>query len=486
MLVVRVAELRFMKILFSRFVLMAAVLLMSSGIMSCSDDEEVKTPEVEEELADYTVMLYGVGGGDLDDFLDYNLDQVEGYGYTEKVNFTAKVKYSAVEQDKEGKQGTRLLMMTPQGMLNEKVAESDFRMDNPQNLADFILSSRERFPAKKYILIMWNHGLEFSIYDQPAKDSYVAANPTRALLFDDNVQEYGDDAAISLFELEEALKLTGEKLDLLYWDVCTMNMIENVYQLRDHVDYILGAEHVTPDCGGNYTALMYSLDNNQEILPAMREYVGQAVKTWKNTYNDYISYDLTLMDVAYVEEVVQCVKLCADELIEIRDSYEPGSQDDLFFHYLLGTSDERASWFYSPGGVVYFPYNVDDYPAMVVDMFYLFRRMGEALVNGTLSAYTTKLDFALQQFLPVTESVATPDWVDRISLGIYFDESKYFNQEIDGYEVNTVSKLYKMLDFEKVVGWSRFIEKNTYRKIKETYDEDLGYSYEEILEEDVD
>lgn len=474
-----------MKILFSRFVLMAAAVLMSLGIISCSDDEEVKTPQAEEVLADYTVMLYGVGGGNLDEFLDYNLDQAAGYGYTEKVNFTAKVKYSASEQEKEGKEGTRLLMMTSQGMHNEKVAERDFRMDNPQNLADFILSSRERFPAKKYILILWNHGLEFSIYDQPVKDSYVTANPARALVFDDNVEEDGDDAAISIFELEEALKLTGEKLDLLYWDVCTMNMIEHVYQLRNHVDYILGSEHVTPDCGGNYTALMHSLDTNSELLPAMQKYVEQAVRTWKNIYDDCVSYDLTLMDVGYVEEVVQCVKLCADELIKIRDSYEPGSQEDLYYHYLLGTSEEKATWFHSPGGVIYFPYNVDEYPAMVVDLFYLFRGMGEGLVDGTLSAYSTKLALALQQFLPVTESVATPDWVDRISLGIYFDEGQYFNQEIDGYDVNTVSKLYKMLDFEKVVGWSRFIEKNTYRKIKETYDEDLGYSYEEIFEENV-
>lgn len=465
-----------------------SVVMMGPVVSSCSDDEEdVKNPLTEEGLSEYTVMLYGVGGGDLDTFLIYNLNQVQAYGYTDKVNFTGMVKYSANKQDEAGKAGTRLLTMTPEGMHSEKVAESNFRMDDPQNLADFIVSSRERFPAKKYVLVLWNHGLEFSIYDQPVKDSYVAAKQTRALLFDDNVEEDGDDAALSIFELEEALERTGEKLDLLYWDVCNMNMIEHVYQLRDCVDYILGAEHLTPGYGGNYAALIHCLANNPDLVPAVQAYANQAKKTWLNMLGTGFPYDLTLVDVQYVEEVVRWVKVCVDELIRMRDANTPGSQEDLSFYYRLGTSDDEATWFYSPGGFIYFPYNMDEYPATVVDLFYLFREMGDGLYNGILSAYATKLDIELQKLLPVTICIGTPDWVDRVSLGLYFDEGKHFVEEIDGYGVNTISKLYKMLDFDQVVGWSRFIETNTYRKIREVLDEDGNIIYDEndfpLLEE---
>ncbi len=461
---------------FSAFVV--SVVMMGSVAVSCSDDDDDMPPPIKEELSEYTVMLYGVGGGDLDTFLVYNLDQVQAYGYTDKVNFTGKVKYSADKQKEAGKEGTRLVTMTPGGMHSEKVAESDFRMDDPQNLADFIISSRERFPAKKYVLVLWNHGLEFSIYDQPVKNHYTASEHTRAVLFDDNVEEDGDDAALSIFELEEALKRTGEKLDLLYWDVCVMNMIEHIYQLRDCVDYILGAEHLTPSYGGNYAALVHSLANNTDLIPAIQEYTVQAKKTWLNMLGTADPYDLTLVNLQHVEEVVQCVKVCVDELIRMRDSYKPGTQEELYYHYRLGTYDDRATWFYSPGGFLYFPYNVDEYPATVVDLFYLFREMGDGLYSGTLSAYATKLDIELQKLLPVTMCIGTPDWVDRISLGLYFDEGKYFTEERDGYEVNSISKLYKMLDFDKVVGWSRFIETNSYRKVKEVLDEDGNPIYD--------
>lgn len=466
---------------------MAAAMVVGTVMVSCSDDDDdVKIKE--EKMADYTVMMYGVGGGNLDLYMLYNLNQVQGYGYSEKVNFTAQVKFSANEQTGEGMDGTRLMAMTPEGMSNERVAGQEFRMDDPQNLADFITGSRERFPAKKYVLVLWNHGMEFSLYDQPVNESYEAADSTRALLFDDNVKEYNDDASLSIFELEEALARAGEKIDLLYWDVCNMNMIEHIYQLRNHVDYILGAEHLTPGYGGNYAALMHCLRNEPELLPAMRQYVSYMGDFWMTMLGDSEPYDLTLVDVKYAEEVVQCVKRCADELIAIRDRNEYGSQEDLLFHYLMGTSNTDATWFYSPGGSLYFPYNEDEYPATVVDMFYLFREIGDILCEGTLSAYSTNLEFLLQDFLPVTVSSGTPSWVARISLGIYFDEEKYFTEETeDEMPIKSIRELYKMLDFDKVVGWSRFIESNHYRKMKEKLDEEGNLLYDEngypLLEE---
>ncbi len=471
---------------FSRNTFMAVAMAVGLVTLSCSNDEDDDV-KMEKKQADYTVMLYGVGGGDLDLYLRYNLDQVQTYGYTEKVNFAATVKYSADEQEGEGMDGTRLLTMTPEGMKNERIAGPEFRMDDPQNLADFIISSRESFPAKKYVLVLWNHGLEFSMYDQPVNDNYNTKKSSRALLFDDNVEEYGGEASLSIFELEEALARAGEKIDLLYWDVCTMNMIEHVYQLREHVNYILGAEHLTPCYGGNYAALIHSLENNPALLSAMQKYVAEMKDFWLSMLGDGYPYDLTLVDLQYAEDVVQCVKRCADELMAIRDGNEPGSQQDLLFHYYLGTSNSSATWFYSPEGYLYFPYNEDENPATVVDMFYLFRGMGDVLCNGALSTYVTRLGYLLQNFLPVTECFGTPSWVTRISLGLYFDEGKYFTKEKEGRPVNSISKLYKMLDFDKVVGWSRFIESNRYRNIKAKLDEEGNALYDEdyfpLLEE---
>ena len=71
----------------------------------------------------------------LDDALIYNLSQVEGYGYSDKVQFTGLVKFSVPYQtgDDAQFQGTRLYSLTPTGMENERIADADYRLDNPDH-----------------------------------------------------------------------------------------------------------------------------------------------------------------------------------------------------------------------------------------------------------------------------------------------------------------------------------------------------------------
>ena len=471
-------------------VALVAVILMSPALVSCSSEEDdIVNPATDEALADYTVMFYGVADCNMEDNLKYNLDQLKVFGYSEKVNFTGKVKFFGLEHDEEMK-GTRLLTMTPEGMQNEQVAGSDFRMDNPQNLADFIVSSRERFPAKKYVLVLWGGGNVFDMYDQPASDSYAASGKSRSMMFDDNFEEEEDWAALSIFELEEALKRTGEKLDLLYWDTNCMNMIDQVYQLRNHVDYILASEHIVNEMGGNYTALLRSLEDNADVIPAMQDYTARMKPYWASLVADAYACDLTLVDVRHAEEAVQCIKRCADALIDMRDSYEPGSQGDMVFHYLLGDSNPDADVFYSEGGVLYFPANEYGYSFSMTDVSHLFQTMGDFFLNGTLSGYATQLDYVLDKLLPVSAFTCSSARVERISLGIFFPEMEYFLSEYDNCLVDTMNGLYEMLDFEKVVNWSRFLEKNKHRKFREVVDENgnviYGDHYFPLLEEVTD
>ena len=198
---------------FAHFLLWLVCATLPLGFIACSDDEDPTTeqsaePEPEPD-ADYTVMLYGCGGGNLDDALIYNLSQVEGYGYSDKVQFTGLVKFSVPYQtgDDAQFQGTRLYSLTPTGMENERIADADYRLDNPDHLASFISDAAERMPAKRYVLVLWNHGSEFTpVYDQP---SNWPGSSTRGVVFDDNVKEAGVDSHLSIFELEEGLKRSG-------------------------------------------------------------------------------------------------------------------------------------------------------------------------------------------------------------------------------------------------------------------------------------
>ncbi len=457
-------------------------------LVACSDHEDDVTVATEPE-ADYTVMLYGCGGGNLDASLVYNLSQAESYGYTPRVQFTAKVKYSASvqESDEENYGGTRLYTLTENGLDDEKVAGQGFRLDDPQNIADFISETVKRLPAKHYVLVLWNHGNEFSIWDQPVAGSYPEKVAGREAVVDDNTQ-----AEISIFELEEGLKRSGTKIDLLYWDVCLMNMIENLYQVKDNVSYVLGAAHLTSGLGGNYTQLMHALDNHPDVLEAMKEYIPATVTNWNNAEGAYNGKDLTLCDMNYMDEVVQTIKEYIDAFVELHDDLEPGSQDDLGFDYLTGTSQRNYQGekytYYSDGGLLYYFYdNCDGYSySSSVDLYSAFNRLGNNMLDGHLSGLATKLRISMDKMLPVGSCAGVPNYIDRVSVGLLWMDQRHFTRDYSAYELGFIvpvfSQLYSMLKFDQVTGWSRFLKDNMRKNVGVRETEDGSYEFYEMKE----
>lgn len=426
---------------------------------SCQKEDSNSNPEPQ---ADYTIMMYGCGGGNLDSCMIYNIAQVAGYGYSPNVQFAAKLKYSKPFQQEDPQQygGTRLYTLTEQGMTNERVGSQGFRLDDPQNLANFIVETKKRLPAKKYVLILWNHGSTFDRSDQLVAGSYPEhVVESRSLVFDDNNGEN-----ISIFELENALQLAGTKFDLLYWDVCLMNMIENLYQIKDHTDYVLGAAHLTPGIGGNYANLMHALENNNSILAAMQEYVPATVKHWGNMQETNLGVDLTLSDMRYIDEVGQNVKKYIDALISYRDGLKTGSDAAVLYSQLNGTPQMRARGegkgkfyhYYSPKGVLYY-FDSDFYS---VDLYSAFTRIGSSLLDGNLSAYATRLKFSIDKMIPVSACLGTPDYLDKVSIGINWMDKAAFEEVDEAYPITTLESLYDKLTFNKVTGWSRFLKTN--------------------------
>ena len=197
---------------------------------ACSDSSvdptPTPTPGTDTPAAGtYTIMLYGCGGGNLDQYLIYNLNQLT---YSDKVKFTGLVKFSQEYQSNAELAGTRQIDMTQEGMKDVQKYNANYRLDDPQHLADFIKDAKQRCPADKYILIFWDHGDTFGVNDQPVQNSYPeepASTGTRGVIYDDNIK---DAKGMSIFEMAEGLKRSDTKLDLIYMDVCLMNTIENL------------------------------------------------------------------------------------------------------------------------------------------------------------------------------------------------------------------------------------------------------------------
>ncbi len=407
--------------------------------------------------ADYTVMMYGCGGGDLDENMIYNLEQAESYGYTPRVHFSAKLKFSRELQEEAGAYGgTRLFTLTENGLENECVADREFRLDDPRNIADYILDTRRRLPAKHYVLILWNHGDGFSIGDQLVEKNYPSEAGTRGVAFDDNTNEN-----ISIFELEERLRRAGVKMDLIYWDACLMNMLENLYQIKERAAYTLGSAHLVPGIGGNYAQLMHALDNHPVLLEAMREYVPATVAHWGNVLGEDDGRDLTLCNMEYIDGVVQNAKEYVDEFLRLRGEMEADSEEEMYFQKINGTVQPH---YHSDEGVLYFFHNDEDEFVPSADMYSAFTRIGNRLMSGRLSAITTRMRIALGRMIPVSACHGIPDYMDRVSVGISWMERDDFMSADQSHAVPSLDELYPLLNFDRATGWSRFLRDNVMRK----------------------
>lgn len=114
-------------------------------------------------------------------------------------------------------------------------------------LSDFIRWSGNNYPAKKNLLVLWDHG----------------GGSSKGLIVD----ELHDGATMSLEGLERALKDGGKHFDLIMTDTCLMASLETAQAVKAYADYLLASEEVLPGMGSNYEEWLQSLFDEPDSSP---------------------------------------------------------------------------------------------------------------------------------------------------------------------------------------------------------------------------
>lgn len=106
-------------------------------------------------------------------------------------------------------------------------------MSHADTLSGFIRWSAENYPAKKHMLILWDHG----------------GGSCGGLLADENY-----DTIMPLYSLERALRDGGTHFDLLLTDACLMASLETCQAVAPYADYLAASEEIMAGDGTNYEA----------------------------------------------------------------------------------------------------------------------------------------------------------------------------------------------------------------------------------------
>ncbi|MBS1706589.1 MAG: hypothetical protein JST40_12005 [Armatimonadetes bacterium] len=217
---------------------------------SISGSASVVVAQPDATISEWTVLVYLNAANDLYSYSDLNVNQMEQVASNSNLRFVVQWKQSKALYSKSSFDGTRRYLMqydVTNGITSPVVQDMGTSVDMglASTLKDFITWGMDHYPARRYALIVWNHGSGWT------RD----ASLTRAASYDDQTGN-----SIQTWQMDEAL--AGRKFDIFAWDCSLMQMLEVAYEIRDHATYIVGSEESPPGEGYPYDLVFAGFRDN--------------------------------------------------------------------------------------------------------------------------------------------------------------------------------------------------------------------------------
>jgi len=307
----------------------------------------------EKKLAEWTFMVFMNGDNNLEEFAMNDFEEMAKVGSTDDVNVVVQIDrtdaYDSSYGDWTGTLRFRVAKdMTPTP--DEAVQNlGEVNMGDGAALRAFVEWARAAYPAKRYALVIWNHGQGWKFRlatnisavrkaERDALATFVAKREKAVAAVDakkrslpvfasnqivpGSLRSVSDDDSSNdtLYnrELEESLRpiLVDQPLDLIGYDACLMAMIETVYSVRELAKVMVASEELEPGAGWNYELVVDKLVRS----PGMdARKLGQSiVEAYEKNYgpsgvNDETT-TLSAIDLAQAPRLAVYTSALADKL----------------------------------------------------------------------------------------------------------------------------------------------------------------------------
>lgn len=286
------------------------LMFLASGWVTAS----AQTPKAKE----WTVLIFMNGKNDLEPFAIEDFEELAEVGSDSKVNFVVQLgrplrrpnDQAGYQDVYDGWSGAKRYLVT-KGMKPEAgkavdsvAAGGEVDMGSPEVLQQFLEWGKARYPAKRYAVVVWNHGQGYRLQFQPNAGRGAAtragANPGRALVSRAEPkpperavgtshraisQDIDTGSIIYNSDLKASLDAAfGSELRLVGFDACLMAMIETAYELRNIAPVMVASEELEPGAGWNYTTFARAL-----VADATADETGFArllVESYRENYRD--------------------------------------------------------------------------------------------------------------------------------------------------------------------------------------------------------
>lgn len=226
-----------------------------------------------QEIDDWTIMVYLDADNNLEMAGIDDINEIEMVGSTSEVNIVVQVDripYNVLAANNEGYADdisnnnwttTRRYYITQDFdlvQINSLLISDlgELNMGDSQTLIDFANWAVTNYPAKKYLLVIWNHG-----------GGFRSTGLAKDIAWDDT--SGGD--KITMSELEYALSVIStqaeKKIDIVGMDACLMAMTEVAFQIKNYADIMVTSEENVPGDGWPYDSILSQLVSNPTMTP---------------------------------------------------------------------------------------------------------------------------------------------------------------------------------------------------------------------------
>jgi hypothetical protein len=240
----------------SLFAVACVSLLLVAGLAVADivDERGQKTVE-------WTFLVYMDADNNLEGAGIEDLNEMEIAGSTDQVNIVVQFDRAQNYDTSNGDwTGTKRYLVQEDSHNSEIVSDEledmgEMNMGDPKTLSDFVIWGIDEFPARKYAVILWNHGGAFW-----------------GIAWDDDINGSDEHDWLSMEDLEIAFNdiedHLGRNIDLVGFDACLMANVAVLYQIMDHVDIGVGSGYTEPGEGWPYEMILPRLNENPNMEPA--------------------------------------------------------------------------------------------------------------------------------------------------------------------------------------------------------------------------
>jgi hypothetical protein len=514
------------------FWLLAAILTIG-GMMALTSCSERNNPVVSpdepqvENLADVTVMIYGSGGGSLDPNLITKLRRIYDADPAsfERVKVAVQYKFSQpkkikgwpdeetknefyatleregeeyVERNAGGKNYYRWMgakgnatlryVVDPEQTLYRQSKTSwlpDDNMDitNPDSLASFIRWAAQQCPARKYVLLMTDHGRGFLPHEE--------ADPNEIIITRSMVEDMGHDRRhFTAKTLHQGVQRSGIPITTLYLDLCLMNTLEYLFEMKDLCDYIVASTYSTLGISFFDDLVDCLAKHPQDMATALTRTIELAMEQQEQSYESDILYlDYTVTRTDRLDHLGSVMREFTDRLCDTYENGTPEQQQAIDQVTAKAVKVSAMNPFYDVAK--YMSAIMHALPEVYGDDFYeeLKKAFNDCLVAQVYSEYLTSHDYQVDYsvLMGTQGHYMWGRWMQQIdrtyaistiwsyeadgTLYEYNVKDPVFNDEDDTFTytpelvaestwAGTLASVYETTVFDKTVGWSRWIRMN--------------------------